>query len=580
MRIRLGLAVAAVTVLAVPGVAGAIAPKVQFEYTGGEQSYTVPSGVVMVGLAVKGGRGGDNGEGGGHEGGVGALLPVVPGQTLFVEVGSGGVYGATGPVFGGGGAPGAPPPVLGMCQGTLCGGDYGSSGGGASDVRTCSIAASSCPGGVSSAATRVIVGGGGGGRGGDGNAPSYVCAPIGGAGRASNFQYPPGNPSTGPVPIVTAAGTIYPGFSSANGTQVGPTTTSAGGGSDAAGGGGSLAPCSNGNGTGWTDSVAGSAAGGAVGGTGGNASSLGPMDPNCVLSANNCDDAGSGGGGGGGYFGGGGGATGYDQPTGCGTSCNGATSGQGGGAGSSFVSSQMIDPIDESILAGAPANGVAAVVPVVEIDTPANGATYTAGQVVDASFGCGYDGGTGLGTSNNCTGSVANGSAIDTSPGTHSFTVTGTEYSNGYHTFTASVTYTVTSTTSTGSTGGGGGTKSVHGSRAGLNFSLSVPSACVAPADKLPVTLVTTGSSNGYRVLSYSYWVGRGNPRHKRVGKRTIAVYVPTLITSHAGTVNLPLHSPKAGRQTIKLVIALIPSKPNGERKKKPLVLRLPFAVC
>jgi hypothetical protein len=141
---------------------------------------------------------------------------------------------------------------------------------------------------------------------------------------------------------------------------------------------------------------------------------------------------------------------------------------------------------------------VAAVVPVVEIDAPADGAVYTPGEVVDSSFGCGYDGGTGLGTSNNCTGTVANGSAIDTSPGTHTFTVTGTEYSNGYHTFTASVTYTVPST------GGGGGAKSVHGSRAGLDFALSVGSACVAPAGKLPVTLVTTGSGKGYRVLSYS----------------------------------------------------------------------------
>ena len=94
MRIRRALTLATVTVLALPGVALAIAPKVQFAYTGGEQSYIVPSGVVMVGVAVKGGRGGDNGEGGGHEGGVGALLPVTPGQRLFVEVGAGGRLGA------------------------------------------------------------------------------------------------------------------------------------------------------------------------------------------------------------------------------------------------------------------------------------------------------------------------------------------------------------------------------------------------------------------------------------------------------------------------------------------------------
>src|SRR3974390_1797574 len=102
MRFRLLVMLATVMAVAFPGVARAIAPKVQFSYTGAEQSYTVPSGVVMVGLAVKGGRGGDNGEGGGHEGGVGALLPVMPGQHLFVEVGAAGVYGGTAGVFGGG----------------------------------------------------------------------------------------------------------------------------------------------------------------------------------------------------------------------------------------------------------------------------------------------------------------------------------------------------------------------------------------------------------------------------------------------------------------------------------------------
>jgi hypothetical protein len=242
---------------------------------------------------------------------------------------------------------------------------------------------------------------------------------------------------------MTPAGTVYPGWNSASGGQIGATVTPAGGGSDAAGAGGSLAPCSTGGG-GWTDSVAGSSAVGGIGGTGGNASSLGPNDPRCVLSADNCFDAGPGGGGGGGYFGGGGGSTGYDQPTGCGQTCNGATAGQGGGGGSSFVSSQMTDPLDESILS-APPSGAAMIVPVFEIDAPANGAVYAPGQVVDANFGCGYDSVSGLGTSNTCTGSVANGSAINMSPGTHTFTVTGTEHSNGYHPVSASVTYSVKS---------------------------------------------------------------------------------------------------------------------------------------
>jgi hypothetical protein len=236
---------------------------------------------------------------------------------------------------------------------------------------------------------------------------------------------------------------VYPGRNSVEGGQPGPGVTPAAGGSDVPGAGGSLAGCSAGS-SGWADSVAGSAAIGPMGGIGGNASSLGPNYSSCTLSANNCFDAGAGGGGGGGYFGGGGGATGLDKPTGNCGACNGAGSGQGGGAGASFVSNRAMDPVDESLLYGA-GNGTVYIVPVIEIDSPAGGVVYSPGQVVKASFACGYDGVTGLGSSNTCTGAVANGSPIDTSPGTHTFTVSGTVYSNGYHGVSASVTYTVKS---------------------------------------------------------------------------------------------------------------------------------------
>ena len=157
LRRRRSLVVGMVAVaglLALPGLASAIPARTTFSYTGSEQSYTVPPGVVMVVLAAKGGRGGQYAEGGGHEGGVGAVMPVVPGQRLFVEVGSAGVYDG-GQVFGGGGAAGAPPPVVCMLSnnGGPCAQVYASSGGGATDVRTCSMAASSCPGGVSSTTT-------------------------------------------------------------------------------------------------------------------------------------------------------------------------------------------------------------------------------------------------------------------------------------------------------------------------------------------------------------------------------------------------------------------------------------------
>lgn len=445
--------VAVVVTLALPGAvtarsskaSKAIASKVEFSYTGHEQSYTVPSGVVLLGLAVEGGHGGqhDNqlGEGGGRDGGVGALLPVAPHEKLYVEVGSAGVHGG-GPVFGGGGAAGAPPPVL--CHntnGSPCNTAYANSGGGASDVRTCSMSAK-CPGG--SPASRLIVGGGGGGEGGNGNSPSNPCAQSSGGGRANSFQYPPGNPGAGPLPIVTKAGIVYPGYPTEDSGSSDLGVTPAGGGGATPGHGGAQAGCTGGGGgsVSFSDSVAGSKANGAVGGAGGNASTLGPAYSGCSMASGNCWDAGAGGGGGGGYFGGGGGATGLDHTSGnCGV-CNGSGSGQGGGGGSSFVSRKMSDPVDESLVQTS-WNGWAAVVPVIEINAPMRGAIYHHGQIVHASWSCGYDGKTGLGISNNCKGSVANGAPISTAPGKHHFTVSGPVSSNGTHTVTATITYTV-----------------------------------------------------------------------------------------------------------------------------------------
>jgi hypothetical protein len=241
------------------------------------------------------------------------------------------------------------------------------------------------------------------------------------------------------VPITTAAGIVYPGLPTTDGSS--PGVTAAGGGTASAGGGGRQAGCSSGS-TGFTDSVPGSQAAGPTGGTGGNARSLGPMYSGCVVSTNNCFDAGAGGGGGGGYFGGGGGATGLDKGTGsCGV-CNGASSGQGGGGGSSFVSKRMRYPVDESLVQSA-WNGWAIVVPVIEIDTPASGAVYHRGQVVRAHWACGYDGQTGLGISQKCVGSAADGKAISTTPGKHTFKVSGVVQSNGNHIAAATVTYTV-----------------------------------------------------------------------------------------------------------------------------------------
>ena len=66
--------------------------------------------------------------------------------------------------------------------------------------------------------------------------------------------------------------------------------------------------------------------------------------------------------------------------------------------------------------------------PNVSISAPAEGASYTPGEVVDASYSCTEGaGGPGLKPgSEGCKGTVADGSAIDTSAGAHEFTVTAT----------------------------------------------------------------------------------------------------------------------------------------------------------
>ena len=79
--------------------------------------------------------------------------------------------------------------------------------------------------------------------------------------------------------------------------------------------------------------------------------------------------------------------------------------------------------------------------PLVSVGTPANGAHYTRGQVVVASYSC-QPGYRGFGVAS-CTGTVTSGSRVDTSTlGRHAFTVTATsEYGQ---TTTQTVSYTVT----------------------------------------------------------------------------------------------------------------------------------------
>jgi hypothetical protein len=95
--------------------------------------------------------------------------------------------------------------------------------------------------------------------------------------------------------------------------------------------------------------------------------------------------------------------------------------GGGGGAGSSFVSNLIEYP--EALGPYNTGDVLIEFVPVIEIDTPANGAVYSPGQVVEASWSCGYSSSTALGCSSGTSGTVPSGSPINTTPGTHTFTV-------------------------------------------------------------------------------------------------------------------------------------------------------------
>jgi hypothetical protein len=370
------------------------APKT-FVYTGGEQTYTVPATVVLVSVRADGGFGGPAfNQGGGQGEDLTAYLPVTPQEKLYTEVGQNG-SGGGGASFGGGAAGGSQSNGLAPA----------SSGGGATDVRTCREIAVSCPGGGTSAASRVIVAGGGGGAGGSSPSQYDACGGDGGAGGAN-----------GNTTVTTSQGTFVLGIDGTAGTG---STPSRGATNLGPGAGGVTGSCGDYNV--YSGSVHGNAGAGTVGGSGGNAPLYG----------------GGGGGAGGGYFGGGGGASGN-------TICNkdagcfGGSGGAGGAGGSSFITAAG----SVVSLGGAQGTPLVTYTPEMTITAPTSKATYTLGQVVNASYFC--DPAIFL----TCTGTVANGQPIDTSTaGAHTFVIQGAIYQ---HTVSASVTYTVVKrTTST-----------------------------------------------------------------------------------------------------------------------------------
>ena len=106
-----------------------------FALTSTEQCYTVPAGVLELEVVAIGGQGaaGQGAASGGNGAQASAVVPVSPGESLYVEVGGRAV--SVGGAYNGGGEGGNDPE------------GEGGGGGGASDLRTCSATASSCPAG-------------------------------------------------------------------------------------------------------------------------------------------------------------------------------------------------------------------------------------------------------------------------------------------------------------------------------------------------------------------------------------------------------------------------------------------------
>lgn len=368
--VGLGLVVFLASALALPG------PR-SFHFTGREQSYVVPRGVTLVLVNALGAVGGPTVTIGQSGLSLTAYLPVTPGGVLFTEVGQpGSNQGGLG--FGGGGAAGKD-----IHENIV---DAGS-GGGATDVRTCSVQAATCSGGGSSSSSRLIVAGGGGGSGGVGGGSGNLCGNSTGAGSAGAST---GGGSQAGSTVRTAAGTV---IVASHGQSAAPSTPAGGGSQSAAGGGGRNANCASGGNT-LPGSAPGSAGNGPTGGAGANAVAT----------------TGGGGGGGGGYFGGGGGASGQQICNSAG--CPGSGAGGGGGGGSSFVAARAVLAPGFGPSSAPPS---VTYTPQVEVDVPAAHATYKAGQVIAARWSC-------VNTIS-CKGTVASGRPIATTPGKHSFTV-------------------------------------------------------------------------------------------------------------------------------------------------------------
>ncbi len=166
--------------------------------------------------------------------------------------------------------------------------------------------------------------------------------------------------------------------------------------------------------------------------------------------------------------------------------------------------------------------------PTASITTPAEGADYTPGATVDASYSCSEGtGGPGLRPgSEGCSGTVADGSPIDTSPGAHEFSVLATskDGENGFKT----VKYTVS-----------------------------------AAAPTVTITAPTEGSYNAGQVVDagYSCSEGAGGPGLEScTGTVEDGAPIDTTAGPHEFTVTARSHDGQSASRTVKYTVIAPPS--------------------
>jgi hypothetical protein len=209
-RIGVAAAIPLVTSIVAPTpLAAQSGSTVQFNITGAPQSFTVPAGITSLQVDLLGGSGAGEATTSftaGPAGRVQATLPVTPGETLTIMVGTPGGNGGAGG-FNGGGA----------------GANGGFGGGGASDIRRSS--------------TRLIVAGGGGAggplAGGNGGAGGTL---VGGPGTGGCGGGLGGTQSAGGAGGSGSGTAGSPGTSGTGGQGAPPTAPSVIGGSGGGGG--------------------------------------------------------------------------------------------------------------------------------------------------------------------------------------------------------------------------------------------------------------------------------------------------------------------------------------------------------